>query len=105
MQQNVAIFHGGWTTVNDATAIYGSYRKCCNKVPCTLLEEGRKIGFENTVKLASVREKVKWNETANSSYCHYCNRYYNNRNLIAGIREPETAQLDFTSLIRSTFDL
>ena len=36
MQQDVAIFHGGWTTVNDATAIYGSYRKSCNKVPCTL---------------------------------------------------------------------
>ena len=37
MQQDVAIFHGGWTTMNDATAIYGSYRKSCNKVPCTLL--------------------------------------------------------------------
>ena len=36
MQQDVAIFHGGWTTVNDATAIYGSYRESCNKVPCTL---------------------------------------------------------------------
>ena len=36
MQQDIAIFHSGWTTVNDATAIYGSYRKCCNKVPCTL---------------------------------------------------------------------
>ena len=36
MQQDVAIFHGGWTTVNDATAIYGNYRKSCNKVPCTL---------------------------------------------------------------------
>ena len=36
MQQDVAIFHGGWTTMNDATAIYGSYRKSCNKVPCTL---------------------------------------------------------------------
>ena len=39
MQQDiadVAIFHGGWTTVNDATAIYGSYCKSCNKVPCTL---------------------------------------------------------------------
>ena len=69
------------------------------------IDEGRKIGFENTVKLASVREKVKWNETASSSYCHYCSRYYNNRNLIAGIREPETEQLDFTSMIQSTFDL
>ena len=37
MQQDIAIFHGGWTTVNDATAIYGSYHKSCNKVPCTLL--------------------------------------------------------------------
>jgi len=36
MQQDVVIFHSGWTTVNDATAIYGSYHKCCNKVPCTL---------------------------------------------------------------------
>ena len=36
MQQDVAIFHGGWTTVNDATAIYGSYCESCNKVPCTL---------------------------------------------------------------------
>ena len=37
MQQDIAIFHGGWTTVNDATAIYSSYRKSCNKVLCTLL--------------------------------------------------------------------
>ena len=36
MQQDIAIFHGGWTTVNDATAIYGSYHKSCNKVPRTL---------------------------------------------------------------------
>ena len=36
MQQDVAIFHSGWTTVNDATAIYGSYCKSCNKAPCTL---------------------------------------------------------------------
>ena len=36
MQQDIAIIHGRWTTVNDATAIYGSYRKSCNKVPCTL---------------------------------------------------------------------
>ena len=36
MQQDIAIFHGGWATVNDATAIYSSYHKSCNKVPCTL---------------------------------------------------------------------
>jgi len=40
MQQDIAIFHSGWTTVNDATAIYGSYCKCCNKVPCTLQKIG-----------------------------------------------------------------
>ena len=34
--KGIAIFDGGWTTVNDATAMYGSYRKSCNKVPCTL---------------------------------------------------------------------
>ena len=33
---DIAIFHSGWTTVNDATAIYGSYHESCNKVPCTL---------------------------------------------------------------------
>ena len=68
------------------------------------IEEGRKIGFENTVKLASVREKVRWNE-GSSNYCYSCHRSYNNRILVTDIREPETAQLDFTSLIRSTFDL
>ena len=34
--KGVAIFDGGWTTMNDATAMYGSYRKSCNKVLCTL---------------------------------------------------------------------
>ena len=35
--KGVAIFDGGWTTMNDATTMYSSYHKSCNKVPCTLL--------------------------------------------------------------------
>ena len=31
MQQGVAIFHSRWTTVNNATAMYGSYRGRCNR--------------------------------------------------------------------------
>jgi len=36
VQQYIAIFDGGSTTVNGAPPKYGSYHKHCNKVPCTL---------------------------------------------------------------------
>ena len=70
------------------------------------IEEGRRIGFETTVKLASVREKVNWNATV--SPCGYCGRSYGSttQNLIAGnTRDPATARVDFTPAIKTTFDL
>ena len=69
------------------------------------IEEGHRIGFETTVKLASVREKVKWDASPQSNYCYSCGRSYGSQNLIAGDRDPATAQVDFTPVIETTFDL
>ena len=71
------------------------------------IEEGYRIGFETTVKLASVREKVSMS-TGSSNSCGYCGRsgYCNTQNqAIAGKRDPATAQVDFTPVIKTTFDL
>ncbi|KAL4068136.1 hypothetical protein J3A83DRAFT_3816544 [Scleroderma citrinum] len=71
------------------------------------IEEGRRIGFETTVKLAAVREKVTLGgPSSSSSYCYSCGRNYGNNSLIVGqTRDPATAQLDFSPVIQTTFDL
>ena len=66
------------------------------------IEESRRIGLETTVKLASVREKVRLTASSASSCYYGCPPA---RTLIVGDRDPETAQLDFTAVITTAFDL
>ena len=67
------------------------------------IEEGRRIGFETTVKLASVREKVMLTGSSNS--CGYCSGRSGRGTLIVGNRDPVTARLDFTPVITTAFGL
>ena len=66
------------------------------------IEESRRIGLETAVKLASVREKVMLTGSS-GSYCRYCCQ--SGRTLIVGDRDPVAAQLDFTPVITTAFDL
>ncbi|KAI6035988.1 hypothetical protein BKA83DRAFT_4156596 [Pisolithus microcarpus] len=63
------------------------------------IEEGRCIGFENALKLASVREKLKLEP--NTTRTHM----YETRRLVLGDRDSEAERFDYTPFIRQVFDL
>ena len=67
------------------------------------IEEGRKLGLETALKIASVREKFRLRPQALCDYCE--NRAKNGKYLTVGNRDPETEKLDFTRKIRAAFDL
>ncbi|KAI5996623.1 hypothetical protein F5J12DRAFT_352718 [Pisolithus orientalis] len=77
------------------------------------IEEGRRIGFENALKLASVREKLRL-ETAVEEFpyiyhdggstrhaIHQCNIGY----VALGDRDKDAENLDYTPFIRKVFGL
>ncbi|KAI6124775.1 hypothetical protein EDD16DRAFT_521522 [Pisolithus croceorrhizus] len=54
------------------------------------VEEGRRLGIETALKLASVREKL---------------RLQGHTRLVVGDRDPSAASLDFTPVIRKVFEI
>ncbi|KAI5997631.1 hypothetical protein F5J12DRAFT_889432 [Pisolithus orientalis] len=73
------------------------------------IEEGRRIGFENALKLASVREKLRLVMVVEEFTFTYksCTRTqkYNTRCLVLGDRDKEAENLDYTPFIREVFGL
>ncbi|KAI5983067.1 hypothetical protein EDD15DRAFT_1629540 [Pisolithus albus] len=73
------------------------------------VEEGRRIGFENALKLASVREKLKLQtvvETTEFAYKSMLRTHeYETRRLVLGDRDSEAEKFDYTPFIRQVFDL
>ncbi|KIK19623.1 hypothetical protein PISMIDRAFT_682942 [Pisolithus microcarpus 441] len=76
------------------------------------VEEGRRIGFENALKLASVREKLKLRTVEEKIDLHrrrsgeVTRTYeYNTRCLVLGDRDKEAEKLDYTPFICKIFDL
>ncbi|KAI5996619.1 hypothetical protein F5J12DRAFT_725567, partial [Pisolithus orientalis] len=73
------------------------------------IEEGRRIGFENALKLASVREKLRLVMVVEEFTFTYksCTRtqQYNTRRLVLGDRDKEAENLDYTPFIREVFGL
>ncbi|KAL4068137.1 hypothetical protein J3A83DRAFT_3816543 [Scleroderma citrinum] len=68
------------------------------------IEEGRRMGFETALKLASVREK--FSQESGRHRCHNCGaKCSTSKCLSVGTRDPATKDLDFAPVIRSTFDL
>ncbi|KAL4068133.1 hypothetical protein J3A83DRAFT_4413724 [Scleroderma citrinum] len=67
-------------------------------------EEGRRLGFETALKLASVREKFRIDPRA---ACRLCEGKHKNtvERLIVGNRDKGTEELDFTPVIRAAFNL
>ncbi|KAI6043412.1 hypothetical protein EDC04DRAFT_2891036 [Pisolithus marmoratus] len=61
------------------------------------VEEGRRLGIETALKLASVREKLKLEKRYNGKQ--------EISKLVIGDRDTEAARLDFTPMIRKIFDL
>ena len=74
-------------------------------------EEGRRMGFETALKLSAVREKVKLCNGDSGIYhrscgsCGWCGSVPKYGHLVVGDRDPATKELDFTSLLRTAFDL
>ncbi|KAI5983060.1 hypothetical protein EDD15DRAFT_2179678, partial [Pisolithus albus] len=76
------------------------------------VEEGRRIGFENALKLASVREKLKLRtveekiDLPHRRSGEVTRTYeYNTRCLVVGDRDKEAEKLDYTPFICKIFDL
>ncbi|KAG6326709.1 hypothetical protein ID866_12380 [Astraeus odoratus] len=70
------------------------------------VEEGRRMGFETALKLASVREKLKLESFESSTSCsrgHSSN--YTSYRLVVGKRDPVANTFDFTPMLRTAFDL
>ena len=61
-------------------------------------EEGRKLGLNVALKIASVREKIRIRPRAS---CRYCEE----SKLAVGDRDPGAMELDFTPQIRAAFKL
>ena len=66
------------------------------------IEEGRMLGLETALKIASVREKIRIKPRA--PY-HNSQRQDNGKRLTVGDRDPEAEELDFTPKIRVVFGL
>ncbi|KAI6124777.1 hypothetical protein EDD16DRAFT_1724827 [Pisolithus croceorrhizus] len=73
------------------------------------VEEGRRIGFENALKLASVREKLQLRtveETIRRRSGDVIRIHeYTTRYLVLGDRDKEAEKLDYTPFICKVFDL
>ncbi|KAL4076913.1 hypothetical protein V8B97DRAFT_1938176 [Scleroderma yunnanense] len=72
------------------------------------VEEAHRIGLETTVKLASVREKIKIEITTDTTPCSFKPgrvHQYESMRLGVGERDPEAEKLDFTPMIRTAFGL
>ncbi|KAI5997632.1 hypothetical protein F5J12DRAFT_333967 [Pisolithus orientalis] len=72
------------------------------------IEEGRRIGFENALKLASVREKFRLETVVEQFTCTYypgALHRYNTQYLVVGDRDQKAENLDYTLFIRKAFDL
>jgi len=68
------------------------------------IEEGRRMGFETALKLASVREK--FSQETGRHRCGNCGtKCGGSKGLSAGTRDSATKDLDFAPVIRATFDL
>ncbi|KIO04197.1 hypothetical protein M404DRAFT_26410 [Pisolithus tinctorius Marx 270] len=61
------------------------------------IEEGRRLGIETALKLASVREKLKLERMRNGRW--------DSSKLVVGDRDVAAAQLDFTPMIQKVFEL
>ncbi|KAI6146765.1 hypothetical protein BKA82DRAFT_145948 [Pisolithus tinctorius] len=73
------------------------------------IEEGRRIGFENALKLASVREKLRLEMVVEEFTFTYKDRtrtqQYSTRRLVLGDRDKEAENLGYTPFIREVFGL
>jgi len=69
------------------------------------IEEGRRLGWETALKIASVREKFRMKSRVLCNYCDSRRRDNGGKHLIVGDRDPEAEELDFTSEIRAAFEL
>lgn len=68
------------------------------------IEEGRRMGFETALKLASVREK--FSQESGRHRCRSCGvKCGGSKGFSAGTRDSATKDLDFGPVIRATFDL
>ncbi|KAI6141496.1 hypothetical protein BKA82DRAFT_161628 [Pisolithus tinctorius] len=71
------------------------------------IEEGRCIGFENALKLALVREKLRLEMVVEEFAFTYKDRtrtqQYSTRRLVLGDRDKEAESLDYTPFIREVF--
>lgn len=69
------------------------------------IDEGRLMGFETALKLASVREK--FSPETGRHRCSNCGVKCGggSKGLSAGTRDSATKDLDFAPVIRATFDL
>ena len=69
------------------------------------IDEGRLMGFETALKLASVREK--FSPETGRHRCSNCGVKCGGgcKGLSAGTRDSATKDLDFAPVIRATFDL